>query len=63
MNKQDTYLLNAFRSLGEIISHKDAEISVLNYEVEKLKEKLESIEEYVNRLGGNNEIKNKSKKE
>jgi hypothetical protein len=41
MDKQDTYLLTAFKSLGEIINHKDTEISLLNYEIERLKEKLE----------------------
>ncbi len=41
MDKQDTYLLTAFRSLGEIINHKDTEISVLNYEITRLKEELE----------------------
>jgi hypothetical protein len=41
MNKQDTYLLEAFRSLGEIINHKDTEISVLNYEITRLKEEIE----------------------
>ena len=47
MNKQDTYLLTAFRSLGEIINHKDTEITVLNYEIEKLKEKLSSVEKHL----------------
>ena len=41
MNKQDTYLLEAFRSLGEIINHKDTEIALLNYKLEKLKEEIE----------------------
>ena len=41
MDKQDTYLLTAFRSLGEIINHKDREITLLNYKLEKLKEELE----------------------
>lgn len=47
MNKQDTYLLTTFRSLGEIINHKDTEIAVLNYEIEKLKEKLSSVEKHL----------------
>ena len=47
MNKQDTYLLAAFRSLGEVSSHKDTEISVLNYEIDKLKEKLSDIEKHL----------------
>lgn len=47
MTKQDTYLLTAFRSLGEIINHKDTEISLLNYEIDKLKEKLSSIEKHL----------------
>jgi len=41
MNKEDTYLLTAFKSLGEIINHKDREIALLNYKLEKLKEELE----------------------
>lgn len=41
MNKQDIYLVAAFRSLGEIINQKDTEISVLNYEITRLKEELE----------------------
>ena len=49
MTKQDTYLLTAFKSLGEIINHKDTEISLLKYEVNNLKEKLKEIEDY---LGG-----------
>ena len=44
MDKQDTYLLAAFRSLGEIINHKDTEISLLKYEIERLKEELEKVE-------------------
>jgi len=41
MDKQDTYLLTAFKILGKIIKKKDTEISLLNYEIERLKEKLE----------------------
>jgi hypothetical protein len=41
MDKRDIYLVTAFRSLGEIINHKDTEISVLNYEITRLKEELE----------------------
>ena len=47
MNKQDTYLLTAFKSLGEIINHKDTEISLLNYEISRLKEKLSDIEKHL----------------
>lgn len=47
MTKQDKYLLEAFKSLGEIINHKDREITILNYQIERLKEELES--------GGSNE--------
>ena len=38
---KDTYLLEAFKSLGEIINHKDMEINLLKYENEKLKELIE----------------------
>ena len=38
---KDTYLLEAFKSLGEIINHKDIEINLLKYENEKLKKELE----------------------
>ena len=41
MDKLDTYLLTAFRSLGEIINHKDTEITLLKYEIKRLKEELE----------------------
>lgn len=47
MTKQNMYLLEAFKSLGEIINHKDREITLLNYQIERLKEELES--------GGSNE--------
>lgn len=52
MNKQDTYLLEAFRSLGEIISHKDTEISLLKYEIEGLKEKLNNIDKHLDKYYG-----------
>ena len=44
---KDTYLLEAFKSLGEIINHKDTEISLLNYEISRLKEKLSDIEKHL----------------
>ncbi len=47
MDKQDTYLLTAFKSLGEIINHKNTEIALLNYEINKLKEKLNDIEKHL----------------
>lgn len=56
MNKQDEYLLIAFKSLGEIINHKNTEISVLNYELERAKEKLNKIENHLDKYnGGTNE--------
>jgi len=39
MTKND-YILKAFESIGEVIAHKETEISVLKYEIEKLKEEL-----------------------
>jgi len=47
MNKQDMYLLEAFKSLGKVINHKDTEISLLKYENEKLKDKIKQIEEHI----------------
>ena len=44
MDKQDTYLLTAFRSLGEIINHKDTEITLLKYELERLKKEIGKYE-------------------
>lgn len=44
MDKQDTYLLTAFRSLGEIINHKDTEITLLKYEIKRLKEEIGKYE-------------------
>lgn len=46
MNKND-YLVKAFECLGEVIAHKDGEISILKYEIDNLKEKIEHLESYI----------------
>ncbi len=40
MSKND-YIVKAFESIGEALSHKDTEISLLKYEITRLKEELE----------------------
>jgi hypothetical protein len=40
--------LKVIEALGEVIISKDLELSVLKYENERLKEKLDSVESYVN---------------
>lgn len=44
MDKHDVYLLAAFRSLGEIINHKETQITLLKYEIERLKEEIGKYE-------------------
>lgn len=46
MNQND-YIVKAFESIGEALSHKETEISLLKYENENLKEKIKQIEEYI----------------
>lgn len=47
---KDTYLVESFKTLGAVINYKDMEISSLKYENKQLKEKLASLEVYVESL-------------
>lgn len=40
--------LAVIEALGNVVISKDTEISLLKYEIEKLENKIKSIEEYVN---------------
>lgn len=40
--------MKVIEALGEVITSKELDISVLKYENERLKEKLEAIEKHVN---------------
>lgn len=46
---EDTYLVEAFKSLGTIIDYKNREISVLKYEVDKLKRENEQLKTILNK--------------
>ena len=46
MSKNEKFL-SVIESLGEIIVKKDLDISLLKYENERLKEKINSIEEHI----------------
>ena len=46
---EDTYLVEAFKSLGTVIDYKNKEIYVLKYEVDKLKKENEQLKTILNK--------------